>query len=290
MYGKYVVRMLFCVSLLMMIATQSFAARGMWGSNKKRKEDEEEDADDIAGGIGMGFETRNQMANKPKTGGEINSFGGATTGGAGGMGDTIETMINMYITMMEELVESPDFEALVTPEAIKSMFSQVPGLSSQPELVAMLDSPQLNDPRLLKQTIQQGMGAIRGYTSEIVDVFSSPAKMEQLLDQLPAEFKGPIQQLLKGDVSGVKDVLSSIPGLAPAQQSMLMNLLEGNMEGIASNAKQLLSDPDQTEAARQQFLENPQMAEMFGISEDVINDKVAFEGLMAQGTYSSNKA
>jgi hypothetical protein len=33
----------------------------------------------------------------------------------------------------------------------------------------------------------------------------------QLLDQLPAEFKTPIQQLLKGDVSGVKDMLSSIP-------------------------------------------------------------------------------
>jgi hypothetical protein len=71
------------------------------------------------------------------------------------MGDTIETMINMYISMMEELIESPEFETLVTPEAIKSMFGQIPGLSSQPELVAMLDSPQLNDPRLLKQTIQQ---------------------------------------------------------------------------------------------------------------------------------------
>jgi hypothetical protein len=72
MYGKYVVRMLFCVSLLMMIATQSFAARGMWGSNKKKR-DEEEDADDIAGGIGMGFETRNQMAsvNKRRNPGEI---------------------------------------------------------------------------------------------------------------------------------------------------------------------------------------------------------------------------
>jgi hypothetical protein len=33
----------------------------------------------------------------------------------------------------------------------------------------------------------------------------------QLLDQLPAEFKTPIQQLLKGDVSGVKDMLSTIP-------------------------------------------------------------------------------
>jgi hypothetical protein len=27
------------------------------------------------------------------------------------------------------------------------------------------------------------------------------------------------------------------------------------------------------------------MAEMFGISEDVIHDKAAFEALMAQGTY-----
>ena len=45
----------------------------------------------------------------------------------GNLGETIENMLNTYLTMMEELVESPEFETLVTPEAIATMFDQVPG-------------------------------------------------------------------------------------------------------------------------------------------------------------------
>ena len=41
----------------------------------------------------------------------------------------------------------------------------------------MLDSPALKDPVMLKATILQGMQMIRGYTSEIVDFFSSPEKI-----------------------------------------------------------------------------------------------------------------
>lgn len=67
------------------------------------------------------------------------------------------------------------------------------GLSSQPELVAMLDSPQLKDPAVLKETIQQGLQTIRGYSSEILEFFSSPDKISTMLDQLPDEVRVPIK-------------------------------------------------------------------------------------------------
>lgn len=267
-----------------MFASNSLAARGMWGS--KRKRDEDEDVDDISGGVGTGFESRSKMVpGGRQTQKKADVFDGFDALGeaGGGLSDTVESMLNMYLNMMEELVESPDFESLITPDAITAMFDQIPGLSSNPEVVAMLDSPALKDPKMLKQTILQGMQTIRGYTSEIVDFFNSPEKIRQVLEQLPEEFKGPLQAMMQGDMSGLKDILKSVPGLGAAQQDILMNLLDGNMDAMASSAKKMLSDPDQTEAARQQFLANPGMAEMFGISEDVINDKVQFEALMAQG-------
>ena len=284
MHMNWMMRALHCASLVLMFSSNSLAARGMWGS--KRKRDEDEDIDDISGGVGAGFETRHKMASnkmQTKSSGGTGSLGSLAGLADTGLSDSIEGMLNMYLNMMEELVESPDFESMVTPEAIAAMFEQVPGLSSNPEVVAMLDSPALRDPVMLKQTIVQGMQAIRGYTSEIVDFFKSPEKISMLLEQLPEDIKGPVNAMLQGDMDGIKGMLNKIPGLGAAQQNMLMNLLDGNMEGMASQAKKIMSDPDQTEAARQQFLANPGMAEMFGISEDDVNDKVRFEALMAKG-------
>jgi hypothetical protein len=124
MQGKWTVRVLFCLSLLMMFVTNTLAARGMWGSKRKREEEEEEEA--MSAGMGGGrFENRNQMASKPqKTNNDLSGFENALSGSAG-MGETVENMINMYLNMMEELVESPDFEGLITPESIKGMFDQV---------------------------------------------------------------------------------------------------------------------------------------------------------------------
>ena len=282
MQRKWAARILFCLSLLVMFASKSLAARGMWGS--KRKRDEDEDVDDISGGVGSGFETRGKVVSASKQAKATNLDGfDALTTSEGGMGESIESMINMYLNMMEELVESPEFETLITPDAITAMLDQIPGLSDNPEVGAMLDSPALKDPAVLKQTILQGMQAIRSHSSEIIEFFNSPEKIRQVLQELPEEIKGPVNAMMQGDMSGIRDILSNIPGLGAGQQDMLMNLLDGNMDALASSAKKIMSDPDQTEAARQQFLSNPGMAEMFGISEDVINDKSKFEALMADG-------
>ena len=265
----------------MMFVSTSFAARGMWGS--KRKRDEDEDVDNISGGFGSEFGAGSKVIPARQTKAIDLDGVDASIASQSGMGESIESMMNMYLNMMEELVESPDFETMITPDAIAAMFDQIPGLSDYPELAAMLDSPALKDPALLRQTIVQGMQTIRSYSSEIVAFFNSPEKIREVLQQLPDEIKGPVNALMQGDMSGVKDLLANIPGLGAGQQDILMSLLDGNMEGLASSAKKIMSDPDQTEAARQQFLANPGMAEMFGISNDVINDKSKFEELMAEG-------
>ena len=259
----------------------------MWGS--KRKRDEDEDIDDISGGIGAGFEVRHKMASnqqhdsKKAGAGSLSSLLASENSG---LGESIESMLNVYLKLMEELVESPDFATMVTPETLGAMLEQIPGLSSHPEVSALLDSPAFTDPKQLKQTILQGMQAIRGFSSEIVDFFNDPEKINMLLEQLPEEFKAPIAAMMQGDMSGIKKMLKNVPGLGAAQQDMLMNLFDGNVEAMVSGAKKLMSDPAQTEIARQQFIDNPGMAEMFGISEEVVNDKAQFAALMATGMNS----
>ena len=291
----------------MLMLPSSLAARGMWGSRRKRGE--EEDQDTVSAGLGSGFESRNTMASisRKMASADVGDFGetfpttaggsrmgrggsgGALGAGAalgnGALGETIASLLSTYLKMMEELVNSPDFETMVTPETMKAMFSKLPGLSDSPEIAAMLDSPQFTDPTMLKQTVMQGVEAIKMYSSTIVEMFNNPEQLMQMLDQLPAEAKSAVEGMLQGDMSGLKGMLSSIPGIDESQRGMLMNLLDGNVQGMASQAKNMLQnfDSSQTEAARQQFLANPAMAEMLGLTDDVLNDKDKFDALMAEG-------
>ncbi len=282
------------------------AARGMWGSRRKRGDDEDQDT--VSAGLGSGFESRNTMASisKKMASADVGDFGeslpttaginrvgrrgsagalGAGALGNGALGETVASLLTTYLKMMEELVNSPDFETMVTPETMQAMFSKLPGLSDSPEIAAMLDSPQFTDPTLLKQTVMQGVEAIKMYSSNIVEMFNNPEQLMQMLDQLPVEAKTAVEGMLQGDMSGLKGMLASIPGIDESQRGMLMDLLDGNVQGMASQAKNMLQnfDSSQTEAARQQFLANPAMAEMLGLTEDVLNDKDQFDALMAQG-------
>ena len=260
------------------------AARGMWGAKRKRDEDDAS-TESVSTGLNGGFEARQQAAASFGINSVGNTIGTTTQGGDSGLGGTVATLLNAYVQMMQELVDSPDFENLVTPDQMRGILSQLPGFTDSPEVKAMLDSPQFQDPALLRETIMQGLLTIKTYSSEIVDMFSDPMKLTQMLEQLPQEMRTAIEGMVQGDMSGLKQMLSMVPGISEAQQGVLMDLLDGNMSGLAASAKDMLSaiSPDQTEAARQQFLANPSLAEMAGISSEVLNDKKQFSELMAQG-------
>jgi len=310
---KCLLVVLFLVALLM---PDVVVGRGMWGSRRKQRDDEDRDST-IAAGLGSGFETRNTLASMSRkfAGVEVDgsvgedvvapprprraaSSAATTTAGMGGAGnglaDTVASLLQMYLKMMEDLVHSPDFDTLVTPETMKTMFAKLPGgLADSPEIAGLLDSPQFSDPTLLKQTVLQGVEAIKLYSHELVDMFNHPEKLVAMLDQLPPEMKGAVEGMLQGDMSGLKGMLAAIPGIDESQRALLTNMLDGNVQGMAQQAKALLGQVDvasQTEAARQQFLANPAMAEALGMSADVLHDQENFEALMAQGLDLLNQA
>jgi hypothetical protein len=163
------------------------------------------------------------------------------------------------------------------------MLDKIPGLSSNTEIATMLDSPQFNDPSLLKQTIIDGMKTIEAYAGQIVEMFNDPEKLASLLSQLPLEYQGAFQGLLNGDMSSLKDLVLNVPGVDLAQKKMILDLLDGKTDAVTDSVQKVLSDPNQIEAARQQFLENPAMAEMLGLPLDVLQDKKKFASLMSEG-------
>jgi hypothetical protein len=263
---------LLLLSVFILYFSAPVSARGMWGARRKKSDDEAQ-AD-----LGE-FEARQREAVSRRSIG----LEGAALGGENNVGIAIKSLIDMYLNMMQEVVNSPDFETSVTPETIRSMLDKIPGLSSNTEIATMLDSPQFNDPSLLKQTIIDGMKTIEAYAGQIVEMFNDPEKLASLLSQLPLEYQGAFQGLLNGDMSSLKDLVLNVPGVDLAQKKMILDLLDGKTDAVTDSVQKVLSDPNQIEAARQQFLENPAMAEMLGLPLDVLQDKKKFASLMSEG-------
>ena len=88
---------------------------------------------------------------------------------------------------------------------------------------------------------------------------------------------------MNGDTSSIKEYIKSFPGIQEGQRELLTNLLDGNAESTLQSVQDILSNPEQIEAARQQFLIDPQMAEMLGIPDDVLHSKDKWAALMADG-------
>ena len=172
--------------------------------------------------------------------------------------ETIVTAINAYIEMMEKMVATPEFSQLVTPESMKAILNQIPGISSYPEMASMLDSDEFSNPEVLKQTMLEGIKAFRDGADQLAELLSDPLQISTLLEQLPDEVRSVVNSVLSGDMSAVKRMINDVPGLASSQKKLLTSMLDGaNPSALQENVEEILSDPQQVETARQQMLANP---------------------------------
>ena len=262
----------------------SIEARGMWGSRRKKGDDDDEDAVVMNEAI-KGFETkrRRMESSQVASDGSLLRSGSSLTSKIAQKSDTIMRVFNQYLEMMDSMLSDPNYDSMINPETIRTMFSQVPGLSAYPELTTLLESPQFSDPVELKKTVNEGVKAMRMFSSQLELMLSDPAQVEQLLQQLPPEASQLITSVLSGDTESLKNMLNEIPGLQPAQKKMLTSMLDGDMDAITDSVKSMLTDPDQLEKARQEMLNNPEMLEMLGLSIDQVKDDEKWAQLMADG-------
>lgn len=62
----------------------------------------------------------------------------------------------------------------------------------------------------------------------------------------------------------------------------MLNLLDGNIDSISRELKKVLSDHSQVEAARQQLLANPEIAEAFGVDTELLQDAKKWAKTMSE--------
>jgi len=251
-----------------------FQANGkkMWGA--RRKDDEE---------VPVGFQESVRRASVMQDGGvDLSSL---SLGDGVGSSDSIKPLRNFleaYITMMEKLIDSPEFENMVTPDMFKNMMEKIPQMANFPGATELLESESFKDPVLLKETIREGAKNMRLYMSQIFETVNDPQKLQSLIRQLPTELQDVILKLVSGDVTAIKDMISSLPGITDAQKNMLVAMMDGDSSSMADTMQQMFSDPDQVEATRQQFLSDPSMAASLGIPEHVLRSKKKWAQFMRE--------
>jgi hypothetical protein len=251
----------------------------MWGSKRNKKRDEAVVDEAVVTTDGLDIDSLRRKANRaaatPATRNQVATKAQFPTSQ---LGDLFES----YLKIMEEAVESEDFASIVTPESIKLLFQQIPGLEANAELSEMLQSPQFQEPALLQQTIKEGLRTMKAYSSQILATLNDPEQISALIGQLPAEAQQAAQAILSGDLSSLSEMISSLPGISDSQRNMLDSLIKGNTQGLMDSIQSTFGDDDQIEAARLQFLSEPSLAEAFSIPSEVLNDPSKWRELMEQ--------
>jgi hypothetical protein len=180
----------------------------MWGSRKKRGDDEEVVAKPVPKTVlseQTGSKNRAAKANrryKP-------SF---ETDASPLDGNKFQEVFDMYVSGFEELLESEDFDEMINPESLRNMMLQFPGAADVPELTNLMSMPELNDPKLLKATMREGLKLARSSSAEIFALLNDPDKVEELVGQLPREVKDLLAALRTGDLTALKDFAVNVPG------------------------------------------------------------------------------
>lgn len=264
------------VLLLALVLVLAAEGKGMWGRRKRQEEQEVHPAG--------GFEASRRAAAASATtfgrGDAATDFGEGV--GSKKFGEEMKKVIEMYLGLMEQALENPDFAKSVTPEAIRKMLDQVPGLSSNPQVAAVIDSPQFTDPDQLIETVRTGVATLRTYVNDLVNVLNDPVQMSQMVEQLPAEYQHIASRLLAGDTSGLTEILENLPGVSPEHKQMFRSLMAGDMSGLKRQMKGALADVN-VEESRQALLKNPELLGALGVGADVLEDPVKFAELMEQG-------
>lgn len=284
--------------ILLSLIIEEVSCRGIWGSRRKRESDEESIRETVDVDT---FEQANRAASAQAAARRRRSASSASSLASmqDGLGDKVKELIETYVHFMEEVIESPQYDEHINPENIRALFDQVALGSSfdalgaaGDEVKAMLESPQFTDPVLLKKTIKEGIQMLKQYSASIAAMLNDPQQLQQLISQLPPDMQTLLESFMSGDTSGLKSLIDQMPGLQPEQKKMISDLLDGNTEGFANEVKSSLSnmalDDDQIETARQQLLENLEIAAQFGISEEVIQDKAKFHELVKEGLLNLN--
>eukprot|EP01031_Cornospumella_fuschlensis_P037362 gene37362-45364_t len=196
-------------------------------------------------------------------------------------------LIEQYLGMVEQLLDSDDFSTLYDEDTLKTYVAMVQ--QYLPEEVTK-DLGSLSDPATLQAVAKEGLKAFRQSFEDFMKIVENPDKVAEFMESLPPDVAEVLGAVMRGDKSVLVDKLNEVPGLDTQQKRLLTAMLRGDSDGLeqqikqsAQNLQSLVQSDEQMEQARQQILANPEMAAMFGIPEDILNDPKLWKETMAEG-------
>lgn len=292
----------------------------MWGSRRKKK-DKDKDAKSGPGSANSDKEmealyeeliSRTGAAGSMSTGIETGSKRkrrsslSSTPAFTADMSESLSKLVEMYLTAIEQLLDSDQFDRLANPEALKRVVEALPAelLTAYPQVGELItaNADLLSDPEQLRAAAKEALQSMRTYTDAILAALSDPRSMEAFLQQLPEEVRtmaSSLQQLLTSagagsaaglDVDALKAQLQGLvdaaPGLDEAQRRLARAVLSGDMATVMGEMRKAVADPQQVELARQGLAANPALLQALGLSPDTASDPQQWASLVQSGVDS----
>jgi hypothetical protein len=219
---KISVSLLFLLVLLLVVSLVS--GRAMWGVRKKKNEEEESEktatAETLLNGLSnkIGKETKKQTTNRKEkaTPPSFHEFEAAANlfknnPSAESIPDMLQ-FYSLFLSKMEEMVVSDQFEEYINQDTIKDILSKVTELNENIDLDGIIDKDSLHDMTYLKAKLLEGLSIAKEFLSEATAAMNNPQKLEEVMEGLPKEFREVIEGLMKGDTSPIRELVQSLPG------------------------------------------------------------------------------
>ena len=116
-----------------------------------------------------------------------------------------------YLETIENLLENDvQIAQIFNPDVIQSLLDSVftsEVLKMVPDDVrSYLDTLDLKNPRVLKQSMQESLPLIREYLEKFFEYAENPAKLQEFLSQFP-EYQTIMTALASGDFSALQDMI-----------------------------------------------------------------------------------
>lgn len=175
------------VILIILHLSQEIDSRGIWGSKRKREEVEaNEEANDFSSSQSfLKSQAKRRMSDAGIDLRDVPTSMSTLAAKQLEISDSFVTLTNTFLETLETFIDSPEFTNIVTPEYIQTFFNQIPtGVIDASQVKQMLDSPQLQDPDLLRLTAKKGMTDIRAYAAQIIELLRDPKMLSQVCSSI----------------------------------------------------------------------------------------------------------
>jgi hypothetical protein len=220
--------------LLSLIFIIKIEGIGMWGSRKKKTSEEELKSTDFETLLQKANAQENQRSNKKikEKSSNINKKSSNIKSSQTLNLDAkvIQETIELFLTLIEDLIDSSEFDDILTYDNIKKTILNIPEVKTNSQLLEILLSKELRNPKILKQTLKEGLKTAKEYVMEIVNLINHK---EFINEYIPQEYHDLFISIMNGDYKALKDIVRNLAPYMTSNQSKLVDMI---IDGLISSS------------------------------------------------------